>query len=125
MSSLLIDTHVLLWALSDPDRLSPSAFDVLRTRATPAHLSAASVWEIAIKRRSGKLTAPDELFEKIGEAGFEPLPISAEHAQRAGDLPLHHRDPFDRMLVAQALHQGLTILTSDEKITLYDVPTLW
>lgn len=125
MSSLLLDTHVLLWALADPDSLSPPARAALESGATPAYLSAASVWEISIKRRSGKLTAPDDLVAQAQAIGFEPLPIGFDHAQLAGELPLHHRDPFDRMLVAQALAETLTIVTKDPQFGAYGVKTLW
>lgn len=125
MNSLLLDTHTLLWALSDPDRLSPPARRVLEAGETPAYVSAASVWEIAIKRRSGKLTAPDDLIGKAEEASFESLPIGVGHAHRAGELPLHHRDPFDRMLVAQALVETLTVVTRDPYFASYGVQTLW
>jgi PIN domain nuclease of toxin-antitoxin system len=125
LTSLLLDTHALLWALGDPDRLSSAARSVLESRATPAYASAASVWEISIKRRSGKLTAPDDLIAQAEEAGFDSLPIAASHAWRAGELPLHHRDPFDRMLIAQALADGLTVVTKDPVFASYGVPTLW
>ncbi len=91
----------------------------------PAYVSAASIWEIAIKRASGKLDAPENLLDKVAEARFIELGISFEHAIRAGALPPHHGDPFDRMLVAQAQSEGLTIVTGDERVAAYDVPVLW
>jgi PIN domain nuclease of toxin-antitoxin system len=91
----------------------------------PAYVSAASVWEMAIKRASGKLEAPDDLLEQIVVAKFGELGISFKHAMLAGALPPHHGDPFDRMLVAQAQSENMTLVTSNARITAYDVPVLW
>jgi PIN domain nuclease of toxin-antitoxin system len=91
----------------------------------PLFFSAASVWEIAIKRAKGKLEVPDLLLDTMQERGFAELKVSSRHAIRAGSLPPHHRDPFDRMLVAQAQSEGLTIVTLDPDIGAYDVPVLW
>jgi PIN domain nuclease of toxin-antitoxin system len=121
----LLDTHTLLWSVGDTERLSPAAFDVISAGAVPAYVSSASVWEIAIKRAAGKLKAPEGLLEKVAAARFKALGINFEHAIIAGALPLHHRDPFDRMLVAQAQSEGLTIVTNDPRIAAYDVPVLW
>jgi PIN domain nuclease of toxin-antitoxin system len=87
-------------------------------------ISAATIWEIEIKRALGRLASPPGLIEMIEEAGFEQLPISFDHALQAGRLPLHHRDPFDRMLVAQARIEGLTLATADRAMADYDVPLL-
>lgn len=125
MSPLLLDTHVLLWSLGDVERLSPQARDAIASSVQPVYVSAASIWEISIKRRSGKLKAPDDLVQRIAEARFEELPISHRHADLAGALPAHHRDPFDRMIVAQARCDGLTVVTRDERIAAYRVPLLW
>jgi PIN domain nuclease of toxin-antitoxin system len=125
LSPLLLDTHTVLWSLGDTDRLSPTVLDVLSAGALPAYVSAASVWEIEIKRASGKLKAPDGLMEQITTAGFGELGITSRHVILAGALPRHHRDPFDRMLVAQAQSEGLTLVTSDARIAAYDVPVLW
>jgi PIN domain nuclease of toxin-antitoxin system len=125
LNSLLLDTHALLWSVGDVRRLSSKAHDVLRAGKVPAYVSAASVWEIAIKRSSGKLKAPDNLLEKIAEARFEELRINFRHAILAGSLPPHHGDPFDRMIVAQAQSEGLTVVTRDERIAAYGVPVLW
>ena len=124
MSGLLVDTHVLLWALDEVESLSPAARDALSDGSVPAYVSAANIWEISIKRSTGRLTAPDDLLEQIADA-FDELQIGHEHASLAGALPLHHRDPFDRMLVAQAQCEGLTIVTPDGRIRAYDVPVLW
>jgi PIN domain nuclease of toxin-antitoxin system len=124
LSGLLLDTHVLLWALDDVESLSPAAREALSDGSVPAYVSAASIWEISIKRSTGKLRAPDDLLEQIADA-FDELQISHEHASLAGALPPQHRDPFDRMLVAQARCEGLTIVTRDDLIAAYDVPVLW
>lgn len=107
------------------DRLSVAARDVLSAGVVPAYVSAASIWEIAIKRASGKLRVPDDLLEKVAAARFGELGVSFKHANLAGSLPAHHGDPFDRMLVAQAQSEGLTLVTSDARIAAYDVPVLW
>jgi PIN domain nuclease of toxin-antitoxin system len=91
----------------------------------PLFFSAASIWEIAIKRATGKLDAPEDLLDKMEERGFIELPVRSSHAIIAGALPPNHGDPFDRMLVAQAQSEGLTIVTNDERIAAYDVTVLW
>lgn len=125
MNALLLDTHVVLWALSDVESLSDAARDALADASVPAYVSAASIWEISIKRATGKLKAPDDLLQQIASTNFTELQVSQEHASLAGALPLHHRDPFDRMLVAQAQCEGLTVVTRDERIRAYGVPVLW
>lgn len=123
--NLLIDTHVALWALSSPDRMAPDVREMLRDPAHLIHVSAVTVWEVEIKRAIGKLSAPEGFAGECLDRGFDPLPIELAHAERAGRLPPHHADPFDRMLVAQAMVEGLTIVTSDRRIPLYGVPVLW
>lgn len=121
--SLLLDTHVVLWWLTD----APQLTDDMKQRLDhePAvYLSPATVWEIAIKQSIGKLTDPADLPEIVNNAGFRHLPITADHAVVAGRLPLLHRDPFDRMLIAQARCEGLTLVTHDERIHRYDVALL-
>lgn len=125
MSGLLLDTHTLLWGLGDLDRLSPAAREVLGAGIAPAYVSAASIWEIGIKRASGKLRVPDDLLDRVAAASFQELAVDFRHAAVAGALPRHHDDPFDRMIVAQAQCEGLTVVTSDEHIAAYDVPVLW
>jgi PIN domain nuclease of toxin-antitoxin system len=121
---LLLDTHVLIWALSLDERLVAAIADLLEDPANEVHVSAASAWEVAIKRALGQLQAPEDLAEAINSVGFGSLPITVGHALRAGGLPAHHRDPFDRMLVAQAQIEGLAIVTRDEQIARYDVATV-
>jgi PIN domain nuclease of toxin-antitoxin system len=104
--------------------LSQDGNELIGKQAEAVLVSAATIWEIEIKRALGRLTSPAGLIEMIEEAGFEQLPISFEHGLAAGRLPLHHRDPFDRMLVAQARIEGLTLATADAAMALYDVPLL-
>jgi len=120
----LLDTHALLWWFFDDPRLSSAAREVIGDPASVVFVSAVSVWEIAIKRAMGKLEAPDDVPERIDDAGFERLPVGFDHAEQVGTLPLHHGDPFDRLLIAQALVEGATLVTSDRRIQAYDVPRL-
>ncbi len=121
---LLLDTHALLWAIVEPDRLSDRAREALQDGGNDVFASAVGVWEIEIKRALRKLEAPDDLIGVLTATGFEPLPISLSHATRAGSLPPHHRDPFDRMLIAQAELEVLTIVTRDARFAAYGVPLL-
>lgn len=121
----LLDTHTLLWWLSDDARLPSGVRDIIRAPDNEVYVSAVSGWEIAIKRAMGKLDAPHDLVALIAEEGFQELPISFAHGERAGQLPPIHRDPFDRMLVAQSQVHGLTILTKDDDIPRYQVKTFW
>ena len=121
---LLLDTHVLLWALTDHERLGPAAREVITDRRSLVCVSAASAWEITIKTTLGKLRAPGNLAVALGDAGFEPLAISVDHALAVGQLPDIHRDPFDRILLAQAITEGLTLVTSDPALRRYDVALL-
>ncbi len=120
---LLLDAHALLWWLADDARLGAEARARIADPANEILVSAATVWEIAIKRALGKLEAPPELANAIAEAGFGEAPITAADAERAGALEPHHRDPFDRMLVAQATRLGATILTRDPAFARYGVAT--
>lgn len=121
---LLLDTHALLWWLANDRTLAEEARQAIRRGADRVFVSAASVWEIAIKRATGKLNVPSNLTAGLADSGFEALPITIDHAITAGALPLHHRDPFDRMLVAQALAEQMTIMTRDRRIPAYGVPVL-
>ena len=124
MPRLLLDTHVLLWALEDSQALSVDARQSIADTRNEVFVSAVSIWEMAIKRSLGKLRAPDNLADTVQEAGFAALPITLAHAEQAGMLPPHHRDPFDRMLVAQALAEGLVVVTDDALIPKYGVRTM-
>jgi PIN domain nuclease of toxin-antitoxin system len=125
VSRLLVDTHALLWWLADDPSLSPAARDAIADPNNEPLVSAASVWEIAIKRSLGKLTAPDDLPDTIADEGFAWLPISAQHAWTVRDLPIHHADPFDRVLVAQAMVEGVPIVTTDTRFAEYGVDVRW
>ena len=118
---LLLDTHALLWWIGDEGRLNKAAFAMIASRDNEILVSAASLWEISTKRNLGKLQAPENMCRVVQEKGFTGLPISLIHAEAAGALPLHHRDPFDRMLVAQAKVEGLTLMSDDPRIAQYDV----
>jgi PIN domain nuclease of toxin-antitoxin system len=120
---LLLDTHVLLWWLADDPALSRQARGLIANEPE-VFASAASAWEIAIKRALGKLEAPEALPAALDAGGIRRLPIEFEHAAVAGALPRHHDDPFDRMLVAQSQCEGLTLLTSDARISSYAVAVL-
>ncbi|AXE39059.1 type II toxin-antitoxin system VapC family toxin [Acidipropionibacterium virtanenii] len=126
----LLDTHALLWALTDPSRLGPHAHEVLVNRSSSIVVSAVTAWEIATKHRLGKLPQADALLGAYGRhldrLGAERLPVSEEHALLAGRLDWAHRDPFDRMLAAQAILESLTLVTADEAFTsLPGITLLW
>ncbi|QPC86885.1 PIN domain-containing protein [Mesorhizobium sp. NBSH29] len=116
----LIDTHILLWDLSADSRLSAS-HAALMSGDAPKFVSVASLWEISIKVSLGKLTVPPRLLSIIEDSDVEILPILPQHAMHTSALPLHHRDPFDRLLIAQAQIEGLTIVTADPAFARYDV----
>lgn len=124
--NLLIDTHVLLWALDDDPSLSPAARAAITDGRNVVFVSAATAWEIAIKKTLGKLRAPtDSYLTELQRHRFTPLDITSEHALAIEALPLHHADPFDRMLVAQAQIEKLTLVTRDPQLRDYDVPIIW
>jgi PIN domain nuclease of toxin-antitoxin system len=116
---LLLDTHVFLWAVSGSRHLTPKIRAVING-ADQVLVSAASIWEIAIKVRFGKLEAdPVAVVEAIDESGFKELPVRAAHAAHVANLPLHLTDPFDRLLVAQAVMEPLRLLTADGTLAVY------
>ena len=117
---VLLDTHALLWWLAEDETLSTKARQVIASPKTTVYVSAASAWEIAIKKAIGKLQAPDDLVAALSANRFQHLSVTIEHALYAGALPRHHDDPFDRMLVAQALLEKLTIITRDKSIPAYN-----
>lgn len=125
MSRLLVDTHALLWWLADDPSLSPTAREAIADPTNEPLVSAASVWEIAIKRGLGKLVAPDDLPDRIADEGFAWLHITAQHAWHVRDLPMYHGDPFDRLLVAQALIERVPIVTTDARFGEYGVDVRW
>lgn len=116
---ILLDSHVALWWLAGSERLGPECRSTIAS-ADDAYLSAVTPWELGIKRSLGKLDMPDGLVEALVAGGFATLAITTEHAQRAPQLPLHHKDPFDRMLIAQAQLESLTLVTADDTVRAYD-----
>jgi PIN domain nuclease of toxin-antitoxin system len=116
---ILIDTQIFIWAVMGIENLSVQAREII-LNATNVFVSAASIWEIAIKTRLGRLEGdPKEFVASIEQSGFKELAISARHAAMVHDLPLHHRDPFDRLLIAQALSEPLRLLTADKALSQY------
>ena len=125
--NLLLDTHVLLWWLQDSDRLGRRARNAILRPGAVVFISAASIWEISIKSAMGRLKLKEPLGRCLPDllaSGFHQLPIGFEHALAVRDLPPHHNDPFDRMLIAQAQCEDLTLMTADAAITPYDVRTI-
>jgi PIN domain nuclease of toxin-antitoxin system len=123
---LLLDTHTLVWSLLAPDRIPDHLAAILVDPSHTAFVSAVSFWEVTIKVGLGKLSLPlDRLEDTVAEAAFDPLPISSVHGLGVRHLPPIHRDPFDRLLIAQARHEGLTLVTHDATIQRYPVATLW
>jgi len=121
--NLLLDTHVALWGITADSTLDDEFLDRLR-HDPDIFLSTVTLWEITIKQTAGKLGGPPDLAERVRDMGFRELPITHTHCIGAGRLPVHHRDPFDRMLVAQARAEGLTLVTRDADIQKYDVDLL-
>lgn len=124
MGAYLLDTHALLWWMSVPSQLSEQARSVI---ADPEHtimLSAASAWEMSIKQRLGRIDFPPNLEEVLAKDQIEPLAITIAHTLGVGSLPMHHQDPFDRLLIAQARIEQLILITRDAQIEQYDVQTL-
>jgi PIN domain nuclease of toxin-antitoxin system len=125
----LLDTHTFLWWVVDDPRLSARVREIMRDSGNDFYFSAVSAWEIAIKHQLGRLTLDRDsdrfVTEQIAANRLATLPIDLRHALQAGKLPLQHRDPFDRLLIAQSLLEDLPILTGDAAITAYDVQTVW
>lgn len=125
----LLDTHTFLWWITDDPQLSPRVREIISDGANELFLSAASGWEMAIKAKLGRLHLPDNLesfiFEQLAINAIESLPVQMSHALHVYMLPDHHRDPFDRLLIAQAQLEDLPILTIDPQIAQYTVKTIW
>jgi PIN domain nuclease of toxin-antitoxin system len=117
----LVDTHVLLWSLQQPERLSRTILDIFRDADTQIVVSVAVLWEVAIKTAVGKLQAPPNLPDHVLSLGHEVLTVDARHAWRVQTLPMHHHDPFDRLLIAQAQVENLALMTHDRLLERYDV----
>lgn len=123
---LLLDTHLVLWWMNgEASRISKKALAALGSEGISPIVSAVTLWEVAIKRGLGKLEGPDDLLPQLERAGVALLPIGARHADLVGSLPLHHRDPFDRLLVAQATLEGLPLVSSDAVLRRYDIEVVW
>jgi PIN domain nuclease of toxin-antitoxin system len=122
--NLLLDTHTLIWVLAAEPHLSARAREVIQDGGNEVYVSAASAWEISIKRALGTLRAPHDLADALRLYRFRPLAITVEHALAVEHLPPHHADPFDRILVAQATVERLAIVTRDSRIAAYDVTTI-
>lgn len=125
MSRALLDTHALLWWLRDDDALSGSARALIADPETAPLASSVSVWEIAIKSARGKLEVHDELLDAIVDDGFTWLPVSPQHAWAVRTLPHHHGDPFDRLLIAQALAEGIPLVSNDPQLDAYGIERFW
>lgn len=125
---VMLDTHVFLWAASEPERLSTAARNAIEDPTSEIFISAAVVWEIVIKHALGKLQLPASpasfIPTLIAQLGFRALPITHEHALTLGVLPKHHNDPFDRMMIAQARCEGMTLISTDSNVARYAVQYL-
>ncbi len=131
MKKILLDTHVLLWWLDNEKhkQIGPTSKAQIEDTRNDVYISAASIWEISIKKSIGALVAPDDLDSIVEDKGFQKLPISLYHGEQAGNLPIHnhpqtgkpHKDPFDRMLIAQAQAEGMFIMTKDAAFSEYSV----
>lgn len=126
MTRLLLDTNVVVWLLlDDRDAVSPKATEALMDERNVVSLSAVSVWEIAIKRSLGKLQIEPRWTRALAQLHFEPMPVTSMHAERVENLPWHNRDPFDRLLVAQAASEGHALVSAHPKLADYDVEVIW
>ena len=125
MTRVLLDTHTVLWALGNVAALSPTSRTLLEDPENEPLVSVASLWEIAIKSSLGKLDAPDEFPAEIDATGFGWLSVAREHAWAVRSLPHHHRDPFDRLLVAQALAERLPLVSNDAQLDAYGIERVW
>lgn len=117
----LLDTHSLLWTVFEPDKLSTEAQKIIIDHNNIICVSLISLWEISIKQNIGRLDIPKEFFEVVSKGGFEMLGLTMDQIKKYRTLPLHHRDPFDRMLIVQARQQKLIFITRDSEISKYDV----
>lgn len=120
---VLLDSHVFIWSMAVPERLSPLALEVISNADTEIFVSLVSIWELSIKNGLGRLD--EDLWGAVRTARFEMLPITLAHVRCAETLPMHHKDPFDRMLVAQAFVERLDIVSRDALISRYGIPTIW
>lgn len=126
---LLLDTHCWIWLVAEPERIRPDVVEMVVTEGNEVYVSAATAWEIVIKHALGKLSLPivpaEYVPQRMAALGHLPLAIEQRHALQVAGLPLHHRDPFDRMLVAQAQADDMHIVTADRLVAAYDVHVIW
>ncbi len=120
----LLDSHSLLWTIFQPDKLSTEAQEIIHDQNNIICVSLISLWEISIKQNIGRLDIPEKFFEVVSQGGFEIIPLTIPEIEQYRTLPLHHRDPFDRMLIIQAQQQKLILITRDSEIGKYDVETV-
>lgn len=126
--SVLIDTHAVIWFITDDSQLVPESRKIIEDPSNVCMVSIASLWEIGIKNSLGKLELKTDLrhiFEIIEQSGFSLLPITPDHILENAALPYHHRDPFDRLIIAQAMHEGMTVVTKDKEFKKYSVQQMW
>lgn len=124
----LIDTHVLIWYITDNENLPLKIKKLIEKDNSICYVSIASLWEIAIKYSIGRLDLKGEIgliFQLIEESGFEILPISINHILRNSNLEFHHNDPFDRLLISQSIHEKLTLISKDQEFSKYNIPVFW
>lgn len=122
--NLLLDSHIFVWWCAGDRKLSRAVEDAIAAPVNTVHVSLATAWELAIKESLGQLRLPEPFEAMLERAGFILLPIRLDHVRAVMRLPFHHRDPFDRMLVAQAQHESLVLVSADRRIGRYDVPVL-
>lgn len=120
----LLDTHIILWWLTEPEKIAKKARDIISDRGSSIYISSVSFWEMAIKQSIGRLHFPINMIQLVTQQEFEILPIYANECLATSDLPLHHSDPFDRMLIIQAKLQDLILITRDKKLAEYPVVTI-
>jgi PIN domain nuclease of toxin-antitoxin system len=118
---VLLDTHTLIWGLRQPEKLTPKIKDLLTNVNNVVFVSVASLWELQIKKSLGKITLPDNFTTQLQECGYELLTIKPEHISQLEDILLIHRDPFDRMLIAQSTYENIPLVTIDAEILKYDI----
>jgi len=118
---VLLDTHVFLWALTKSEKLTKKAANLITNPENQVLISAATLWEVAIKKSIGRIEfVPEQLIDYIHKSGYEQLPVTFDHCTVLADLPLHHRDPFDRMLVAQSIFEPAVLVTHDQTLSQYN-----
>ena len=123
--NVILDTHAALWWISDDPRFGGAAEQLVLDPRSRVLFSAVVTWEVTVKRSLGKLSVPDDWSQRLLDGGAIPLPIALDHAARVGTLADHHRDPFDRLLVAQALVENATLLSRDAALSAYGAPVAW